>query len=338
MFKGEGTGPAAVLVILTWSTAVYAQPQIDFASAHQDKKVTAVYVEEATITVDGALDESEWGLAQPATDFIQWEPLLGRPATERTEVRVLYDRNNVYIGADCFDSAGQEGIVVDDLTRDFFSLDTDFFQVILDTFDDDRNGMAFSTNPMGAIRDLQIAADGTSTNRDWDTVWHIKARITDQGWQAEFAIPFKTLRFNDRQEKQVWGINFERRIRRKNETAFWSPVPRPYRAYRVSLAGTLDGISDVKQGRNLYLKPYVSAPTVRREEDDVDFEPDAGLDVRWKLTSSRSTSPASAFSFPKNANSFLRTRPSSNLGESAVGEEVEEAAGAQFATDGAGTS
>ena len=266
-------------------THLWAQAEIDFVNAHKDKKITALHVENESIEVDGDLGEPEWKMAEPATGFVQSTPLMGRPASERTEVRILYDRNNIYVGAYCFDSLGQEGIVVNDMERDFYSLDSDFFQVIFDTFNDDRNGMGFSTNPEGSRRDLQIGSDGNSFNRDWDSAWYVETKKTDQGWQAEFAIPFKTLRFNDSEENQLWGVNFDRRIRRKNETSYWAPIPRPYRVYRVSLAGTLDGISGVQQGRNLYIKPYVSAPIVRREEDDWDFQPDAGMDLKWGLTS-----------------------------------------------------
>ena len=95
-------------------------------------------------------------------------------------------------------------------------------------FDDDRNGIGFGTNPKGARRDLQTGADGFSRNEDWDGVWYVKAKITEQGWQAEFAIPFKTLRFPEG-ESQLWGVNFSRKIRRKNEETYWSPIPPPYR-------------------------------------------------------------------------------------------------------------
>ncbi|MDA2930910.1 carbohydrate binding family 9 domain-containing protein, partial [Acidobacteria bacterium AH-259-O06] len=182
------------------------------------------------------------------------------------------------------DLAGEKGIVVNDMTRDFSGLSGDSFQVVFDTFNDNRNGIAFRTNPKGARGDLQTGADGYSYNRDWDGFWFVQAKITDSGWQAEFAIPFKTLRFPGG-ESQLWGVNFGRCIRRKNEETYWSPIRRPYRLYRVSLAGTLEGINGVRQGRNLYIKPYISAPVLRRENDDVDFTPDAGLDVKYGVSS-----------------------------------------------------
>ena len=274
----------ALFVLAFYGIPDLCAQQIDFVTAHREKKVTAVYVEEEEITVDGDLDEPSWNLAEAAKDFIQSEPDSGSPSTESTEVRLLYDRNNLYVGVYCFDSEGEKGIVVNDMSRDFYDRNDDAFHVVFDTFDDGRNGIGFGTNPKGARRDLQTGGNGFSRNTDWDGVWYVKARITDRGWQAEFAIPFKTLRF-PKGESQQWGVNFGRRIRRRNEESYWSPVPPPYRMWRTSLAGTLDGINDVRQGRNLYVKPYLSAPVLRREDDDVDFMPDAGFDVKYGVTS-----------------------------------------------------
>jgi len=251
-------------------------------ASDEDRTVTAGYVE-SKIVIDGILDEREWSLVEPATDFIQNEPNMGEPASERTEVRLLYDDETLYVGIYCFDSAGTEGITLTDVSRDYGSTDNDHFAVIFDTFDDDRNGLAFGTNPVGAKRDFQVTQDGERTNADWDTIWDVKSQITDSGWQAEMAIPFRSLRFRDSQQ-QVWGINFNRRIRRKNESSHWSAIPRPYWLSRVSLAGELEGINGIGQGRNFYIKPYLLTPVVRREQDDVDFLPDAGVDIKYGVT------------------------------------------------------
>ena len=255
---------------------------VGLLTAQDDKIITALYIE-GPIVIDGNLDESQWSLAQPGGDFVQNEPRTGEPATEQTEVRLLYDDENLYIGVYCFDSAGRDGVTVTEVKRDYRPFDNDHFSFVLDTFDDNRNGFLFGTNPQGAQREGQVEGDGNSSNFDWDAIWYVKARITEQGWQAEFAIPFKTLRFKSL-ESQRWGVNFLRVIRRKNEQTYWSPIPRPYRLPRVSLAGELEGLSGVQQGRNLYVKPYLSAPLVRREEDDIDFIPDVGFDVKYGVT------------------------------------------------------
>ena len=227
------------------------------ASLAQDpeKKITAVHIQ-SPILIDGNLDEPEWSLAQPATDFVQQEPLMGEPSTERTEVRILYDDENLYLGVYCFDSAGSEGITITDISRDYRPRDTDTFTMVFDTFNDKRNSFIFGTNAGGAKRDGQTAGDSERRNYDWDTVWYVETKITEQGWQAEIAIPFRSLRFRE-VEEQVWGVNFGRRIRRKNEYTHWSPIPRPHRTSRVSLAGELNGLSGIRQGRNIYLKPYL---------------------------------------------------------------------------------
>ncbi|GAB4239616.1 MAG: hypothetical protein Kow00109_14470 [Acidobacteriota bacterium] len=236
------------------------------------------------IQLDGRLDEPEWELAEPAKDFIQKLPDTGAPATEPTEVRVLYNDEYLYIGAYCFDSAGPAGIVVNDITRDFFTLDSDGFQVVLDTFDDNRNAFLFGTNPRAGKFDMQIGSDGNAGNVSWDGIWFVETQITQEGWIVEMAIPFRTLRFSG-DPVQVWGINFERRVRRKFEDSYWSPIPPPYRLGRVSLAGRLEGLEGIHPGRNLWVKPYVTTPILRRENDDVDFEPDVGLDVKYGVTS-----------------------------------------------------
>ncbi len=251
--------------------------------AEEEKKLTAVYIQ-SPIVIDGTLDEAVWSLAQPATDFIQTDPQAGRPATERTEVRLLYDDQNLYLGIYCFDSAGAQGIIVKDIRRDMDPGQGDYFSVLLDTFDDNRNGFVFGTNPTGGVREGQAGRDGKTTNFDWNAIWWVKSQITELGWQAEMAIPFTTLRFRDN-ERQIWGVNFFRRIRRKNEQVHWTRVPRPYNVTRASLAGELDGLGAIRQGRNLYIKPYLATPLTRREDDDIDFLPEVGFDVKYGVTS-----------------------------------------------------
>ena len=247
-----------------------------------EKVITAIRVQEK-IEVDGELNEAAWALAQPATDFIQVEPNLGQPATEQTEVWLLYDDENLYVGAICHESEDAT-IVVNDLRRDFSTRDNDVFEVALDTFDDDRNGFLFGTNPEGAKFDGQFGGEGSNLNRDWDGIWYTSVRRVPQGWQLEIAIPFRTLRFR-RDKEQVWGINFLRRIRRKSEDSFWSPIPRTFRIMNVAYAGALLGIHDVRQGRNLKVKPYMVTPITRLQGDDVDFKPDAGVDVKLGVSS-----------------------------------------------------
>ncbi|MBM3781976.1 MAG: carbohydrate binding family 9 domain-containing protein [Acidobacteria bacterium] len=256
------------------------------------RRVTASRTD-GSIKLDGILDEDAWQQAVPATGFVQQEPSPGQPATDRTEVRVLYDKGNLYIG---FKATSAVPVVATEMRRDADRLfDEDNFQVILDTFHDSRNGYMFVTTPLGARLEQQIFDEGegggrgaTSTiNRNWDGVWDSAAKITDEGWTAELLIPFTTVRFRPADE-QVWGINLLRHTRRKNEITYWSPIPRAYSLTRVSLAGELDGLRNLSRGLDLRLKPFTvgggriisTAPSV----NTTSVVRDIGLDARYGLT------------------------------------------------------
>jgi hypothetical protein len=239
---------------------------------------------DASIRLDGSLDEEAWQRAEVATGFVQSEPREGQLATEQTEVRVLFDADNLYIGAFMYD-ADPTHMVVNDLRKDFREEDQDSFELILDTFGDRRNGYVFMTNPAGARVDRQVANEGRELNPSWDAIWDVKTQRVANGWVAEIRIPFRALRFK-KGSSEPWGINFARRVRRKNETAFWSPVPRAFNLYRVSLAGNLAGLSLNRPSRDLRVKPYVLGTTLR----DVGVrsyheKTDAGLDMKYGVTS-----------------------------------------------------
>ena len=245
--------------------------------------------------LDGILDDEAWLSAAVIDDFIQQEPSEGAPATERTVVRLVYDARALYIGVEAFDSEAG-GVIATEMRRDSARLfDEDNFQIILDTFHDSRSGYMFVTNPLGAKLEQQVAAEGegawqnsgANINVNWDGVWHVAARRTDDGWTAEIAIPMVTLRFPEA-ERQVWGVNFMRNIRRKNEQVFWAPIPKAYSLTRVSLAGTLTGLGSVTRGMDLRITPYVLAGGRQDRSgstlDGSGFR-DVGLDVKYGVTS-----------------------------------------------------
>ena len=208
------------------------------AARAPDGRLVVVAAEAKTpVRVDGALDDAVWREAMPVGGFVQSEPQDGQPATEPTAVRVAYDRTTLYIAAECHDS-DPTGDVVNDIRKDFANTDQDTFEVIIDTFADRRNGFVFMTNREGARADQQVANEGREINASWDAVWLVRTRQTADGWTVEMAIPFKSLRF-DAGVAELWGINFSRRIRRKNEVDFWSPVTRAHNLARLSLAGDL---------------------------------------------------------------------------------------------------
>jgi len=260
-----------------------AQPAatIDRPAAREARTLKATRAT-GPIALDGVLDEATWRDAPVAQGFVQNEPREGQPATFDTDVRVLYDDQALYIGVFAHDSE-PGALVVSDLKKDFNTAAGDAFLIVVDTFADKRNGFEFATNPAGAKWDAQMANEGRESNVNWDGIWDVRTRIVEDGWYAEIRIPFKTLKFTA-QDPQSWGLNFQRRIRRKNEESYWSPLPRIYNLDRVSLAGAMDGLRQLKPGRNLRIKPFVSAsastvgitPSVR--------DADAGLDLKYGLT------------------------------------------------------
>ncbi|MBZ5560624.1 MAG: carbohydrate binding family 9 domain-containing protein, partial [Acidobacteriia bacterium] len=248
------------------------------------RTVNAVETQDA-ITLDGVLNEEVWRRAPAAADFVQAEPHEGQPASERTEVRVVFDRDALYLGVRCFD-ATPSALIVNDIRKDFTPGEQDSFEVLLDTFADRRNGFVFVVNPAGAKSDTQIANEGRDVNTSWDAVWAVATTRDAEGWTAEIRIPFKTLRFEPG-TNHLWGVNFSRRIRRKNEVDYWSAVPRVYNLYRAGLGGTLTGLPDASQGRNLRIKPWIAGDTTRAVgAPSFDAGGHVGLDVKYGVTPS----------------------------------------------------
>ena len=243
--------------------------------------------------IDGVLDEAVWQTATPIDTFVQQEPREGQPASDRTEVRILYDSKHIYIGVYAHAS---EPVIATEMRRDADRLfDEDNFQIIIDTFHDSRNGYMFLTTPLGAKLEQQVFDEGegggrgttSNVNRNWDGVWDTAARIVNDGWTAEISIPVNTVRFKPSDE-QTWGINFERNIRRKNESVFWSPIPKAYSLTRVSMAGELRGLREMNLGMDLKLKPYALAGVhdfkTSRTSGSTDALRDIGLDARYGVT------------------------------------------------------
>jgi len=210
--------------------------------------------------LDGTLDDPAWQQADPISNFLQREPFEGQAPTEKTEVRILYDKHQVYFGITCFDSS-PKAIVATELRRDVSEELDDYFEIIIDSAHDRRNAYVFQINPLGTQRDALITEEqrtdsGTGDgDPGWDGVWTADAHITNGGWTATVAIPFSTLNFMQSRDV-IWGINFKRFIRRKNEEDLWSGWRRTYGAARVSHAGELHGISEIGSGRLFIVKPY----------------------------------------------------------------------------------
>ena len=262
------------------STAGQA-PSGDARSA-APKRAQALRVANGRITVDGRFDEPEWAGAQPADDFVQQQPREGAPVTEahRSEVRFLYDDENLYIGA-TFHEDEPNKLVTNELRRDFNARDGDLYVLILDTFLDELNAYNFQTNPGCALRDSQSYDDGRTVNANWDTVWFCRSTVQGTIWYVEQAVPFKQLRF-PRQDQQVWGLNIFRLIRHTNEQTIWNPVPRQFNQFKTSYAGRLEGLSGVRPGRNIRVKPFATGEA-RFAAGRTDTRGDGGFDVKVGL-------------------------------------------------------
>ena len=277
----------AVLLAATWSlTAASAAAQsIDYTTARFSRRVTAMRAT-GPIAVDGRLDDEAWRDAPIASGFTQSDPREGEPATFDTEVRILYDDENVYFGA--FNRDDQpEAAIANELRKDFSVIESDLFGVVIDTFHDERNGYMFEVNPKGARWDAQCFNDSREVNANWDGVWFVETSLGEGGWYVEMRIPLRTLKFTGA-SPQTWGLNFLRRNRRINEDSFWAPLQRFDRIHRVSLAGTLEGLQGLQPGNNIRVKPYAagSASTVGRTPTagDMDFGVDAKVGITSGLT------------------------------------------------------
>jgi uncharacterized protein DUF5916 len=275
------------------------------ATADDDTRprLQAVRLEAAPALDGDVLTDPIWSAVPAATEFWQTRPYAGEPSSERTEVRVAFTATTLYVGVVCFDREPDK-IIVSDARRDASLDDTDSFQMVVDSFRDQQNGFVFGTNPAGIEYDGQLQNDptgggfgssgggrfgggsGGGFNVNWDGSWNVATRIGDYGWSAELAIPFATLRY-PKEESAAWGINFQRNIRRHNETSYWSPLEQQWNLFRLAAAGTLEGLEAPGQ-RNLKLTPYVLATARRPPTGDGEREDDseAGIDLKYGLTPS----------------------------------------------------
>ena len=248
--------------------------------------------------IDGRLDDDAWAEGQVLTGFIQREPTEGRPVSERTEVRVAYDEEALYIGAWLFDS-DPTSLVFGQTLRDASLNESDAFVLVLDTYLDRQNGFVFGTTPAGIEYDGQVANEGQGGggsrqqrgsgggfNLNWDGSWEVATSTDSRGWYAEMRIPFTTLRYGKGGD-QTWGLNFERRIRRNSEEAVWAPIPRQFNLYRVSLAGTLDLAAPAT--RIATVNPYVLSNGFKDytvTSPDAEFGSKVGIDAKVGLNQS----------------------------------------------------
>ncbi len=292
MSRPKQITPALALAFVAAGPATGIQ---EAAPAAERPTLAATRVDQGP-NVDGDLSDRAWQASEVGTDFMQHEPLDGVPATEQTEVRVVFTDSTIYFGITAFD-ANPDAIIAKEMERDSRIYQDDSILLLLDTFHDRRNAYAFETNLNGARTDTLVTDEGRDLNLEWDGIWSVAARRTAFGWAAEIAIPISTLRFDP--AAPAWGFNVQRYIAHKREMTHWSGLPREVGVlgqvgsevqpvHRVSMAGELTGLTGLSQSAQLQIKPYLIGDV--SEDPRLDLDPatdgDYGLDLKWGVTRS----------------------------------------------------
>jgi len=235
-------------------------------NAPEQKIVRAVRADEP-IVLDGRLTEKAWQ-GEAAEGFTQNDPNDGTPATEKTRVWVAYDDKALYVAAYCHDSEPNK--IIGRLGRRDVQVDSDWFVFAVDPYYDKRTGYLFGVNPAGSIRDEALSND-VNDDESWDGIWESKTAVNGDGWTVEMKIPYNQIRF-PKQDSYVWGVNFRRIIKRKNETVSFAWVPKNDPAF-VSRFARLEGIHSINPGRHIEFLPYtVGQAQYRPSEPGNPFE------------------------------------------------------------------
>jgi len=221
----RGNVRRSILVILIGCITAAGVPASQTSPDSSREKRTVAARAKSHITVDGILDEADWSEAPSIGEILQREPHPGEKPTERSEVKILFDGAHFYIGVMCYDSEPSR-IIGTQMARDADLSPDDRIEVLIDSFRDRHNAFYFATNPLGALVD-GLLIENSELNFDWNAIWTVRTRKSNNGWSAEFAIPFKSLGFKKGQES--WGFNFSRTIKRKIEEDRWAS-PRLARA------------------------------------------------------------------------------------------------------------
>jgi len=263
------------LILCSLSIKVYGQ-------TNTPNSVNAYRISEK-IVLDGELNEISWKKADKIENFRQREMEEGALPSERTQIAILYDDNNFYIGFWGFDSEPKK-IISKQMKRDFRWGGEDNFEFILGTYNDKRNGFLFVTNPNGARADVLIGNEGKEFVKDWNGVWDVATSVNDSGWFAEIIIPFSTLSFQ-KNNIQNWEINFERNIRRKNEQLMWQGYLRKYEIENLSKAGMLNNLEGIKSKNNIEFKPYTTVGLEKQKGEKFEKIAKVGGEINTNITS-----------------------------------------------------
>jgi hypothetical protein len=281
----------AAAILAAFAPAAFAQggpsESFDIKSVNPESfRAIAFKITEAQKPdIDGRLNEEVWALAPAQGNFIQREPSYGAAATERTEFKILYDDKTLYFGVWVWDSDAA-GIMGSEMKRDAGLNKGDQLKITIDTFHDHRNAFYFSTNPLGAYKDANTVENGRTINYDWNAVWDNKTSRDDKGWYVEIAIPLSQLRFKTTIGESTWGLNLCRILFRKNEESYWVPFPRewgPSGFARVSNAGLLQGLNNIKSRRRIEFVPFVLPSASRDYVGGSDVNTDAKYGGDFKI-------------------------------------------------------
>lgn len=230
--------------------------------------------------VDGYVNDEIWNSAFAVDEFTQREPFAGRPVSKKTIFYTCFDANNIYFAVKCWDD--RDKITAKEMARDVSLGKDDRIQIILDTYLDKRNGYWFQIGPRGSIGDAVVNENGAVLNKEWDGLWTGKARIADWGWEAELAIPFKTMGFD--KSKSQWGIKFIRNIVNNLEASYWPVANLNSAKFQVSDAGILDGIENISQGIGLDIAPYLLTGVNTKKDEKAVPKLTGGVDLFYQIT------------------------------------------------------
>lgn len=290
----SGTG-SRIALFLTAITPCLASGQVPSRHAHPTSGSRAVPTAIAVrttsiIRVDGRLDEPAWIHARAITGFTQSYPNPGATPRESTEVRVLYDNTNLYIGVRAFDNH-PDSIAAQLARRDASGIYSDWVNVVIGSYHDRRTAFRFSVNPLGVQQDALEYDDGSNEDVNWDAVWEVATRIDSLGWTAEYRLPLSQLRFGAAPsgEDREWDFQVERDIARYNERDSWAPWTKNSPGY-VSSFGLLAGLKDIPMPARLEFLPYASAKLTRAPGAEADpfyrhndLKPAVGADLKYGL-------------------------------------------------------
>ena len=250
---------------------------IELSQAQQTIKAIRI---DTPPTIDGQVKEPVWDEAFAVEEFYQREPFEGQPVSKKTIFLTCYDANNIYFAVKCWDDPKK--ITAKEMARDVSLGKDDRIQIILDTYLDKRNGYWFQIGPRGSIGDAIVSENGAVLNKEWDGLWTGKAKIYDWGWEAEMAIPFKTMGFD--KESTQWGVKFIRNIVNNLEASYWPVANLNAHKFQVSDAGTLDGIENITQGIGLDIAPYLVTGLNTKKGEKNDPKLTGGVDLFYQIT------------------------------------------------------